>query len=143
MSFNRSQFEDLIRETLDEHGLGGDRAVALLLGTAAVESAFGTYLKQVRGPALGIMQMEPLTFDWLQQKYQDVVDLPMWPPERMMWDLKLAILMARLRYLVDPEPLPAATDKWTLGAYWVRVYNTSAGAGTVRKFVEAWDKYVT
>ena len=168
MSFHRPHFEELIRETLDQHGLGGDAAVNLLLGTAAVESNFGTFLKQLhRGPAVGVFQMEPDTYDWLVEKYftlhnreccdcgADGVEWEMrkrgssvrihWPAQtvdEMVWDLKLAILMARLRYLVVPEPLPPADDIDALGRYWKSYYYTFAGAGSVRGWLEAWDEYV-
>lgn len=142
MSFHRPHFEELIRNTLVEHDLDSDAAVNLLMGTAAVESNFGTYLKQLhRGPALGVFQMEPATFDWLAGKYPDRVH-PAAVDRDMIHDLKFAILMARLRYLVVPEALPPADDIDALGAYWKSYYNTFAGNGSVRGWIEAWDKYL-
>lgn len=145
MSFNKEQFEELIRETLDEHGLGGDSAVNLLLGTAAVESAFGTYLKQIRGPALGVFQMEPATFNWLHNKNKKRLWEKGWLSpiaEELVTNLELAIVFARLRYLADPEPLPAAENILGLAGYWKRIYNTHLGAGTVADFLRTWEEYV-
>ena len=63
MGYDRDQFEDLIKRVLRGQNLPRKQsAIDLLLGTAAQESAFGTYLRQVNGPALGAFQMEPATF---------------------------------------------------------------------------------
>lgn len=48
MAFNCLQFRDLITRVLKEVALYSPAAVNLLLGTAAQESGFGTYLRQVR-----------------------------------------------------------------------------------------------
>lgn len=52
------------------------RALHLLLGTAAQESHLGEYVKQINGPAMGIYQMEPATYDDILNnyvKYKDVM----------------------------------------------------------------------
>lgn len=146
MSFDCKQFTDLIRRVLNaELGeeMATDSAVNLLLGTAAQESLFGTYLKQVRGPAMGIFQIEPATFKWLKEKYAakhphfkdvDVEDLE--------WDLALAIVFARLRYRVVPAALPPADDVHALAAYWKQYYNTPAGAGKVEEFVANYERFI-
>lgn len=71
MSFDKNQFRSLILRVLTnvDPALCSDAAVNLLLGTAAQESEFGKYIRQIRGPALGVFQMEPATFDWLRDKY--------------------------------------------------------------------------
>lgn len=145
MSFYPSHFRQLIvRPSLHELGLYSPAAEELLLGTAAKESVFGTYLKQLGGgPALGVYQMEPATFYWLQDKWGEKYPiLAFKSPEHMIWDLKLATKAARLRYLVVKEPLPEAQDIVGLGKYWKQYYNTEAGAGTVEEFVESYNKLV-
>ncbi|MGI9250965.1 MAG: hypothetical protein ACR2PR_07175, partial [Pseudohongiellaceae bacterium] len=121
-------------------------AVDLLLGTAAQESLLGTYVRQVGGgPALGIYQMEPATHDDILDNYvryhDDLVDklaeifgstLPM-APERLVYDLRYATIMARLHYYRRPEPLP--DDLVGLAQYWKTHYNTELGAGTVSEYV--------
>lgn len=145
MSYDKMQFEDLIRRVLTSElgeGLCTDTAVHLLLGTAAQESLFGKYMRQVRGPAMGAFQIEPATFDWLKGKYKkaypiisniDVGDLE--------WDLAMAIIFARLRYRAVTAALP--TDEVNaLAAYWKQYYNTPLGAGTVEEFVANYKRFV-
>lgn len=146
MSLNKTQFQSLIERTLQDFdpALLSPQAVNLLLGTAAQESAFGTYIQQLgSGPALGIFQMEPATFAWLKKKFRwKYRELFFRKFEELEWDLRLAIIMARLRYRVDKEPLPSAIDIGDMAAYWKRVYNTFKGKGTMAEFVENYEKYV-
>ena len=61
---NIAQFRDLIvKSTLNDLLLYSEDAEELLVFTCAVESLGGTYLQQVKGPALGIYQMEPVTYN--------------------------------------------------------------------------------
>jgi len=90
--------------------------------------------------AIGIFQMERKTFDWLSEKYWfKVKDIEF---HELEYNLKYAIIFARLRYLVVPHPLPDADDVKGLAAYWKKYYNTEYGAGTVEEFVEGYEKYV-
>lgn len=64
MAFNRSHFRRAIFDVCTAIGaqFASSSAVNLLLGTAAQESAFGTYLRQIGGgPARGVFQMAPAT----------------------------------------------------------------------------------
>ena len=144
MSFDRVQFRDLIRRSLERRGLHSRAAENLLLGTAAQESAFGTYLMQRGGPAIGVFQMEPNTFDGLRGRF-----IPTFPElvtrdkaGMMESDLDFAAFMCRLRYKVDSMPLPDAANVKALAEYWKRVYNTRAGAGTVAQFLSNYARYV-
>lgn len=146
MSLNKYQFKELIEKTLRifDPVLLSPQAVKLQLITAAVESGFGTHLRQLGGgPALGFFQMEPGTFRWLkrvyQTKYPELIDRL---PEELEWDIRLAIIMARLRYRIVPEALPGENDIQGMAAHWKEYYNTSAGAGKVMDFIEAYQRYV-
>jgi hypothetical protein len=142
VSFDRSQFRDLIARRLVERGLHSEAAVNLLMGTAAQESRLGTYLRQMRGPAIGVFQMEPGTFNWLRDRYAaQYPEIACRECEEMEWDIDLAILFARLRYLVVPIPLPAADDVLGLGGYYKAHYNTPAGKATVADFVRNYQRY--
>lgn len=119
-------------------------AVELLMLTAATESRLGTYLYQLRGPAIGIFQMEPKTHDDLQARrvvgrYKNI---PLADAERMAWDLAYAAVMARIYYMQFVEPLPVADDVAALADYWKEYYNTEAGAGTPEKAVADYERYV-
>lgn len=140
MAFDTQQFKDLIAETLASDNLYSPEAVALLLGTAAQESKFGTYLRQIKGPALGIFQMEPATYQWMREKFGRVYGFQDRKAEDMIWDLKLSILLCRLRYLVVKEPLPKNLPEQA--RYWKKYYNTSAGKGTPAEYIANFQKYV-
>lgn len=147
----------IIAPALKEIALYSKSAVSLLLGTAAKESNCGYYLKQLEGgPAAGIYQMEPTTFhsiidDYLMYrpllsgkvcKAVGVTDLGQLKFERLIYDLKLATIMCRLRYSWIPEELPKHDDIPGLAAYWKKYYNTKDGSGTITEFIENYERYV-
>lgn len=148
MSFDCKQFRDLIGRVLHLNSnpsrkLHLGAAVNLLLGTAAQESAFGTYLRQLGGgPALGAFQMEEATFEWLRGKYGVELYLHGNEFEELEWNLQLAILLARLRYWVVPEPLPSAYDIPGMARYYKKYFNTATGKGTAEEFEENYRRYV-
>lgn len=134
-------------------GLHSESAVSLLMGTAAVESALGEYWFQIGGgPALGPFQMEPFTerdiwANWL--RYQPKIKAALaelgysGPDEdRLQYDLRYQILMARIHYLRVKEALPEYEDIQGMARYWKTYYNTKLGDGTPEKFMAAWRKYV-
>jgi hypothetical protein len=143
MAYKVTQLRALIERVLREINLYSEAAVNLLLGTAAQESAFGSYLRQVSGPALGAFQMERLTFDDLVQRYGAVVpEIRTFRFEQLEWDLRASIIMARVKYWSIPRPLPPADNVRALADYWKQFYNTPKGAGTVDEFIGAWKKWV-
>lgn len=140
---NLSQFKTLIvRPALAGAGLDGDAAANLLTGTALVESNLA-WLEQMRGPALGITQMEPATHDdcWenflrhnpdLAKHILATSGLSGMPDAgTMVWNLRYAILMARVKYLRVQAPLPAASDAYGLASYHKQFYNTASGSANV------------
>ena len=154
--FRHEQFvEFVIAPALKAVGLYSEAAEQLLLGTCCVESYLGTYLHQIRGPALGVYQMEPATHLDLWESYLKYRPelakrvLLLIPPDHwdgidncpahdlLITDLRYATVMARILYRRSPEPLPAP-GLWTQAAgVWKRVYNTNLGAGTVFKFMDS------
>lgn len=151
---DKNQLRDLIDNTLLE--LGGkfysEEAVALLMGTAAVESALGTYIRQIRGPALGIFQMEPATYKdhlgWIyaqgnifSDRLFDICNIiHETNPENVMFNLKAATLFSRIHYFRKPGAIPTTVEGQA--EYWKKYYNTYLGAGTVAKYIESYKKYV-
>lgn len=138
MSYDKAQFQDLIERTLFSFNLSGPAITRLLMMTAAHESKLGTYLKQVGGSALGTFQMERRTFEWLQAKYSSrFPSLEDRKFSELEWDLRLAIVFARLRYLAVSEPLPSpdAPDQ-AFARYWGKHYQTESDPEKMAAFVE-------
>lgn len=66
---DKAQLRELITHVLKKYDLYSVDAVELLMLTAATEGNLGYYIRQVGGgPALGIFQCEPNTYDWVQSK---------------------------------------------------------------------------
>lgn len=154
MPMNKKQLRELIVETLQEVDLYSESAVELLMGTAAVESNLGEYIKQVEGPALGIFQMEPDSHDdiWnhyikyqsvkIRSKIYDSAHCLVHTAELLRYNLKYAIIMARLQYYRKPDPLPDANDIEGMAYFWKKHYNTHLGKGLQTDFIDKYIKYV-
>jgi hypothetical protein len=128
MSFSPKQFRALIHDTLkaysDQAGvphLYTHDAVELLMLTAAQETLLGKYLKQVKGPALGVFQMEPVSYQDLFTHFISLrpnlhAALELWTAPnvpfdvRMRGDIPYQIIIARLFYLRKPGKLPSKDD---------------------------------
>jgi len=145
VAYHCGQFRDLISRVLTGARLYSPAAVNLLLGTAAQESQFGTYLRQLgKGEALSAFQIEEITFRDLRSRMDYVCPAVRdWNFLQLEWDLRAAIVVARLKYRSIPAPLPAADNLPGLAAYWKSWYNTPAGAGTVEQFIRNYRQYVT
>ena len=152
---NVPQFKNkIIIPTLKAVDLYSESAANLLLGTAIQESRL-TYLQQIGGgPALSLFQIEPATLDDIYLRYlhqeskkellgrvqqfttaQDVRD-------QVIGNIPFAVAIARVRYLMVPEALPAYDDVEGLARYWKKHYNTSRGSGTVQGFIENYKYHV-
>lgn len=160
MAYNKEQFENLIKKTLQKmeryisKPLSPQSAINLLLGTCAVESQFGTYLRQLNdGPALGPFQMEPDTErdTWqtfityrkdLKTCLQAMCGATGSQPERLETDLVYAIVMARVKYLRVKLPLPPEDNIPALGAYWKVYWNSHKGAGKIEDFIRCYQEFV-
>ena len=114
---NKVTLRNLITSVLKELNLHSDNAVNLLMGTAAQESHLGKYRKQLGGgPALGIFQMEPATFNDIVNNYlrykpslvvkiERVAHVSRFKAEDIENNDLLAICMARVHYLRVSEIL--------------------------------------
>jgi len=137
-------FRKLIRDALDPpFSLYSVAAEELLVITAAQESHGGTYLWQndaagfPKGPAIGVFQMEPATHDDLWANFLryrtlwvDRLGVTGKPDaERMAWDWRYAIRIARLNYYRFPTALP--NDLEGQFRYYKKWWNTELGAATL------------
>lgn len=152
MSFDSAQFRVFASKWLGEFDrkLVFDAAIELLLGTCAVESAFGKYLRQVDGPARGIFQMEPDTHNDIWDNFlafkapmvKKIVALKMTRSvEALIFDLRYSTIMTRLHYWRVPEKIPE--DLEGQAAYWKEHYNTELGRGTIDGYLKAYKRFVT
>jgi hypothetical protein len=131
-----------------EVGLHTLAAEDLVMGTAAQESHL-KYVKQLgSGPALGLFQVEPFTYnDYWDNFVDDRSDLresilhairtegePR--PDRVIWDLRYASIMCRIHYRRIRSPLPQHGDISGYAAYWKKYYNTIHGSGTEEEFIK-------
>jgi hypothetical protein len=152
MSINYDQLKDLVHRTL--HGIVkySPEAVSLLMGTCAQESHLGTYIRQIEGPARGIMQMEPATeqdiwdnylkFNPVYRGYLKTEAGVFGPdPKVLESNLVYAIAMARTHYLRCPGPIPVTIEGQA--AYWKKYYNTVYGAGTEEEYLTNYVRYCT
>ena len=142
----------LVEDTLMEFGFFTKDSANLVLGTIAQESGYGKYRRQLgNGPALGIAQMEPDTFNDINKNFlsyrpyiidsiKKTCEVTELKAEDLETNDKLAICMCRVQYLRFKNPIP--TDLPGYAALWKFRYNTIKGAGTVKEFIENYKKYV-
>ena len=149
--FNQTGLRLTISETLKQIGLYSSDAVELLMGTCAQESAFGKYRRQLgNGPALGVFQMEPATFNDIVKNYLhykqplflrilEVSSLSSYDSQELINNDVFAICMARVHYLRVPKPIPNTVDGWA--AYWKQYYNTYLGKGKIEEYTKNYIKH--
>jgi len=130
------------------------RAIPLLLGTAAQESGF-EYTQQIGGgPALGYWQLEGPTEVSIWADYLEYHgDLADWFLTRcgrdgpdtaaLEHDMVYGLLLARtLYYWRDPDPLPAAEDIEEAAVRYKKYYNTIYGSATEQEYIESYRRLV-
>ncbi len=147
----------IIDPTLKYLDMYSQSASNLLMGTAAQESHMGRFLMQIdgqgrpQGPALGIYQCEGKTHDDIWENYlkfrpslyDKVASFSLSTTDQdMVWNLRYATAIARIKYWRDPEPLPQAGDIEGLAHTWKNCYNSKLGKGTVEEYIENYNRYV-
>ena len=153
--FDARQLRELIiKPALDSLQMYSVEAEEMLVFTCASESLGGTYLKQVKGPALGIYQMEPATYTDIWENYIkyktnlisifalnfDAARIP--NPERMIYDLRFATAMARIHYRRCKESLPKAGDTKAMWEYYKKYYNTPLGKAEEESTLKHYLKFI-
>lgn len=152
---NSNQFRELIiKPSLNDLRLWSESAEELLVFTCAVESDGGTYLKQLNGPALGIYQMEPETYNDIWSNYIgknsglvmmlmhnfDVRNMP--SEDRLVYDLKYATAMSRIFYKRIPQLLPSADDINGIWEYYKHYYNTPKGSSEKGSSIKKYKRFI-
>lgn len=124
-------------------------SIRVLFGTCIQESLCGTYLKQLKhGPAVGIYQMEPMTYCDIINNYlihrpklceivYKTCNFNHFPDaSEMIANMRFATVMARMHYYRVKERLPDCEDLKGIAKYWKKYYNTELGKGTVDEFIK-------
>ena len=152
--FDITQFRyDIVVPTLNAIQIRSDCIVELLVFTCAVESAGGTYLKQMNGTALGIYQLEPASYTDLWVNYimrkPDIINLlslnlninRMPDPLDLITDLKLATICTVLFYKHRKANL-ITQDEDTLWTVYKEFYNTEKGKAAKDASIKAYRKFI-
>lgn len=141
----RAEVIDPVLRLLD---LYSRAASNLMLGTALAESGL-VHRRQIGGgPARGLFQIEPATFQDVYRRYlprrtglltrvNGLLLANRTPADQLYDNDRFACAIARLKYWMCPLPLPRADDAPALAAYWLRHYN-AGGKGSVEKFLAAY-----
>jgi hypothetical protein len=125
----------------------------LLLATAAQESHCGFYAKQVKGPALGLYQMEKPTLNDLYENYlyfhpsqERIVEnfniINISDKIELVGNNYYSTAIARMQYWRDSEPMPDFNDFDGMWTMYKRVWNTHLGKATLHEFQENWIGFV-
>lgn len=121
--------------------------------TAAHESQMGRYTKQIKGPALGLYQVEPATMTGayknyinyrpaLAEKIEQISGVAGPDRGQLQFNPIYATIMARLKYWRSPGALPSAADPWAMAEYAKDVFNTSLGRATPGDYYSAYRSLV-
>lgn len=153
--FNITQFrEEILVPALSQLQLYSKDAEELLVFTCAAESNGGTYIRQIKGPALGIFQCEPATHEDLwrnfilrKNQYVSILSLNfniarIPEPSTLIYDLKYAAAICRLHYFRFKEPLPNKDDIDAIWEYYKKYYNTEKGKATKSKSISAYKSFI-
>lgn len=160
MSFEPDQLRNLIDRVLRDFAdraqmpmLYSKDAVELLMLTCAQETLLGTYIKQVKGPALGIFQMEPGAYNDLYSRFivykseklrnayeSFYADKSDWKSQ-MLGNIPYQIVLARMYYLRVPDALPDHTDVQAMAEYYKTHWNTYLGKATVEGAIKRYQRY--
>jgi len=145
---------DILRPTL--HAMGkkyeGEAAENLILGTIAQESGF-KYIRQIGGPALGLIQMEPAT---LYDLYKNYLNLRLGKKKKVQWfasnelmlteqlqsNLAYMCAICRMQYYRQPFTMPEPDDIKALAKIWKKYWNTEKGRGSESAFILNYHHYV-
>ena len=146
--------ECIIKPVLSELQLYSKEAEELLVFTCAVESEGGTYIKQVKGPAVGIYQCEPATHTDIWRNYIfnhshllsilgmnfGVHNVP--DSDKLISDMRYATAIARIHYLRVLQAIPSTGNIDSIYEYYKKFYNTVAGKSSKDKSIAAYNRFI-
>lgn len=144
----------IIKPALAKLQLYSPNDVELLMFTCATESRGGYFLKQEAGPALGIYQMEPATYNDIWQNYiklkstlaamlaENFGCLRMPSEDRLIYDLEYATVMCRIHYMRNHEVIPDHDKTEMIWSYYKRYFNSSLGGAIKDLSIAAYHEFI-
>lgn len=138
---NKEWLRERIKTVLEIYTVYSEEAQELLMLTAAQESRLGTYLTQISGPALGIFQVEPYTYNDIYNRVLSKRWKGSFSPDpmSMIVNFDTSIMACRAKYLSIPEAIPK--DIEGMAKYWKKYYNTELGKGTYKEALDNYKRY--
>ena len=152
---NKNDVREMIKNALAELNDGKTKmnstpAIELVMGTWAVESNGGHFLKQLGGgPALSAWQIEKATYKDIINRVPkhflailaQTIDKPVEDSDFSLLENnhKFAAQICRLKYYLCPGELPYNLIE--RAKYWKKYYNTELGQGTVEKYISKYNTY--
>ena len=136
----------VIEPELKNMGLYTKKWAEFILMIIAHESMQGRYISQVKGPALGLSQMEPFTHNavvsYLKDRRPEMVHYMHknhggFNCEKLVYDLRYMVAMSRLFFIRFPERLPDENLE-SMSEYAKFRWNTELGAAKPRDYLEAY-----
>ncbi len=126
-----------------------DYAVALLLETAAAETALGTIVDKTVYAGMGLCQFDRKPFYYVRDKSMKYrkniiekikIDLTLVEWEDLRYNPFLSLLFCRLYYFHIPKPIPTTIKG--RAKYWKKYYNTYLGKGTIKHYIKMSNRFL-
>ena len=144
----KESIERIINYALEYMDLNSEDACSLIYNTGKAESNYKTLQQYGGGPALGFFQMEPNTaidiwdnYVMYRPRYRDKLYSLGFDEGTLelclLSNIALQAALCRLHYRRVPSALPKADNLKAQAKYWKKFYNTEAGKGTIKHFMEA------
>lgn len=145
----------MIIKVCDVFGYGANNnADKLISGTIAVETDYGLSKDNTEYSGAGLCQFDKEPFediqrrivtyhngDWCQSAKKNFdIDLSQVTWQSLKYSPLVSIIFCRLTYKLRPEPIPISIEE--MGEYWKKWYNSELGKGTVKKFIEKYEKHI-
>lgn len=139
-----SEFKAVAAKTVTDMGLFKPECVELLCMIAAHESGLGKHRKQINGPALSLLQIEPATHDSIWDNCDSINSLAKKLGIKRNLDLlasddRYAVFVARCYLLMDKSPLPKTVCE--MGEYAKRYWNSEGGKASPEAYIDAYIKW--
>ena len=133
----------VIIESLKKYNLpSSEAAIRLLSMVAAHESGGFKYVKQIRGPAVSLFQIDPDTLkDLVSHVETKKYTLPKCTPSDLIFNVSLSVGYARVFFLRFKDPVPDKNDIMGMARYAKRYWNTFKGKATVEDYYNAYRRY--